>query len=81
VLIKASGNVTSVVKNAAGDYTVNFTTAMEDANYVTLFITSQNVARAKEYMKAPNAVGSVDVALITETGNVDTSWGQVAVFR
>jgi len=31
--IRGSGNVTSVTKNATGDYTVNFTTAMTDANY------------------------------------------------
>jgi len=31
--INASGNVTSVTRNGAGDYTVNFTTAMPDANY------------------------------------------------
>jgi hypothetical protein len=31
--IRASGNVTSVFKNGTGDYTVNFTTAMADANY------------------------------------------------
>ena len=34
VKIRASGNVTSVLKNAVGDYTVTFTTAMPDANYV-----------------------------------------------
>jgi hypothetical protein len=33
VTIRASGNVTSVTRNGAGDYTVNFTTAMTDANY------------------------------------------------
>jgi hypothetical protein len=33
VKIRASGNVTSVTKNGAGDYTVNFITAMEDVNY------------------------------------------------
>jgi hypothetical protein len=32
--IRSSGNVTSVLRNAAGDYTVTFTTAMTDANYV-----------------------------------------------
>jgi hypothetical protein len=32
-LIRASGNVTSVVRNSTGDYTVNFTTAMPDRNY------------------------------------------------
>ena len=31
--IRASGNVASVYKNGAGDYTVTFTTAMPDANY------------------------------------------------
>ena len=31
--IRASGNVSSVTKNGTGDYTVNFTTAMPDANY------------------------------------------------
>jgi hypothetical protein len=33
VAIRASGNVSSITDNAAGDYTVNFTTAMPDANY------------------------------------------------
>lgn len=32
-LIRASGNVTSVKREAAGSYTVTFTTAMPDANY------------------------------------------------
>ena len=32
--IRASGNVASVFKNATGDYTITFTTAMPDANYV-----------------------------------------------
>jgi hypothetical protein len=34
VAIRASGNVTSITDNGTGDYTVNFTTAMSDANYV-----------------------------------------------
>ena len=31
--IRASGNVSSITDNGTGDYTVNFTTGMEDANY------------------------------------------------
>jgi hypothetical protein len=31
--IRASGNVSSVVDNGVGDYTVNFSTSMADANY------------------------------------------------
>ena len=33
VAIIASGNVSSITDNGTGDYTVNFTTAMPDANY------------------------------------------------
>ena len=33
VAIRASGNVSSITDNGTGDYTVNFTTAMVDANY------------------------------------------------
>jgi 3',5'-cyclic AMP phosphodiesterase CpdA len=34
VAIRASGNVSSITDNGTGDYTVNFTTALPDANYV-----------------------------------------------
>lgn len=33
VAIRASFNVTSITDNAIGDYTINFTNALEDANY------------------------------------------------
>jgi hypothetical protein len=33
VAIRASGNVTSITDNGTGDYTINFTTAMPDADY------------------------------------------------
>ena len=33
VAIRASGNVSSITDNGTGDYTVNFATAMPDANY------------------------------------------------
>ena len=33
VAIRASGNVSSITDNGTGDYTVNFTVAMADANY------------------------------------------------
>jgi hypothetical protein len=40
VAIRASGNVSSITDNGTGDYTINFTTAMPDANYAP---TLQNV--------------------------------------
>ena len=36
VAIRESFNVSSITDNGTGDYTVNFTTAMADANYATL---------------------------------------------
>ena len=38
--INASGNVTSVTKNAVGDYTVNFTTPLPNANYSVSLVRS-----------------------------------------
>lgn len=35
VAIRASGNVSSITDNGTGNYAVNFTTAMVDANYST----------------------------------------------
>ena len=34
VAIRASGNVSSITDNGTGDYTVNFASALADANYV-----------------------------------------------
>jgi len=36
VAIRSSGNVSSITDNGTGDYTVNFTTAMPDANYAII---------------------------------------------
>ena len=37
VAIRAAGNVSSITDNGTGDYTVNFTNAMPDANYAFSF--------------------------------------------
>jgi hypothetical protein len=42
VAIRASGNVTSITDNGTGDYTVNFTNTMPDANYAYVFGGSLN---------------------------------------
>ena len=45
VAIRASGNVTSITDNGTGDYTVNFTTAMPDADYAVVGI-GPNIANS-----------------------------------
>lgn len=37
VAIREDGNVSSITDNGTGDYTLNFTTAMPDANYAASF--------------------------------------------
>jgi hypothetical protein len=44
VAIRASGNVSSITDNGTGDYTVNFTTAMPDANYSIVASASDRVS-------------------------------------
>ena len=42
VAIRASYNVSSITDNGTGNYTVNFTNAMPDANFVAVFGGSRN---------------------------------------
>ena len=42
VAIRSSYNVSSITDNGTGDYTVNFTTALSDANYAYVFGGSLN---------------------------------------
>jgi hypothetical protein len=42
VAIRASGNVSSITDNGNGDYTVNFATAMVDANYAVAGLSQRN---------------------------------------
>jgi hypothetical protein len=42
IAIRAAFNVSSITRNGAGDYTVNFTNAMVDANYSVQVLASGN---------------------------------------
>jgi hypothetical protein len=42
--IRSSYNVSSITKNGTGDYTVNFSTAMADANYSTNCVAQYNTS-------------------------------------
>ena len=44
VAIRASGNVSSITDNGTGDYTINFTTAMPDANYSVAGLSQRNAS-------------------------------------
>jgi hypothetical protein len=55
--IRSSYNVSSVTKNTTGDYTVNFTTPMTDANYsIVATSTAQNAAALNTVCSGDNTV-------------------------
>lgn len=75
VATRASGNVTNITDNGTGDYTVNFTTAMTDANYSVALCTtggnSGNVTRSI-LIAGANATGAIQKttsALRIQTGD------------
>jgi hypothetical protein len=88
VAIRASGNVTSITDNNTGDYTVNFTTAMPDANYSTVTASQWSSGAATNTtlsVSATNPPTSSAVRLINFTGNAgalaDLTFANVAIFR
>ena len=86
VPILASGNVSSITDNDKGDYTVNFTTNMEDANYAaTANWTDGSLGTDSQDGPAKPAtygVGSVRILLTTGGGSAqDGSIVSVAIFR
>ena len=73
VAIRADFNVTSITDNGTGDYTVNFTTAMPDANYSlvgTLSATSLNlgVSAMPNLVGKTYATGSIRIYTVYTTG-------------
>lgn len=85
VAIRASGNVTSITDNGVGDYTVNFTTAMPDANYSTL-PTSRTDGPGTAWValraNTTNTTSATRVLTYTSGGaSGDSSEVNVAIFR
>ena len=86
--IRASGNVSSITDNGVGDYTVNFTTAMPDANYSGV-ATSRRSTAAPNYGNATLLPTSASAAQVcngiedTFTGEspTDAEWMSVVIFR
>jgi len=84
VAIRASGNVTSITDNGVGNYTVNFTTAMPDANYSTTGTArSSGISNGMALGTITPATSSVAVGTTSGSANasLDTSEVCVAIFR
>ena len=92
VSIRASGNVSSITDNGVGDYTVNFTNSMPDANYSvagSYLIANSLPSRGSTSigLKSGQTAGAVSVntaygSTTSSNGSVeDASVVCVAVFR
>ena len=60
VAIRGSGNVSSITDNGTGDYTVNFTTAMPDANYA--------VSGCSQYDEDASSPANMTLSIARQTG-------------
>ncbi len=84
VAIRASGNVTSITDNGTGDYTVNFTTAMPDANYAANVTTQSGGIAGAVTLDASTARTTTTLrvgALTTAGAFVDSAQMGISVFR
>ena len=83
VAIRDSGNVSSITDNGTGDYTVNFTTAMPDANYSAVIGRSIDASAYPGGGLSSLLVGSIRILPQRDTGgyNRDTSTVTVSIFR
>jgi len=83
VAIRASGNVSSITDNGTGDYTVNLTTAMSDANYAAQVCAMNNASNnfiSSVYQNSA-LVGSVRMYVGTTASLTDSAAVYVAIFR
>jgi hypothetical protein len=87
VAIRASFNVSSITDNGTGDYTVNFTTAMADANYASVFGGTFNTSATRDNnIGVRNNVAPTTTALRINvfepnTGLIDALYCNVGIFR
>jgi hypothetical protein len=85
VAIRASGNVSSITDNGTGNYTVNFTTAMPDADYSTLVAASSIGSNTSVDTWANGYVFTTTSVRIEVESNssaaVDRDHVSVAIFR
>jgi len=88
VAIRASGNVSSITDNATGDYTVNFATALPDANYSVTALAG--LWSASAYYINLNVISASSVRVLSAAGHspgatsgssADSSVVCVAIFR
>lgn len=80
VAIRASGNVSSITDNGTGDYTINFTTAMTDVNYLPLSIFTDAAGTITAVNKSMQT-SSFRMGYLTGATAVDRTFAGVSISR
>jgi len=87
VSIRASGNVSSITDNGTGNYTVNFTTALADANYAvcshagnTTALSGIYIVSGGEFSATPTTT-AYRIRTLNDNSFSDLTHIYVAIFR
>ena len=89
VAIRASGNVSSITDGGTGDYTVNFTTAMPDANYCAVASTGRDTSGGANLGASFNYGGTdpttsairMNTRIRSTNSDSDSDYTFVSIFR
>lgn len=89
IAIRGSGNVSSISDNGTGDYTVNITTAMPDANYATVVTVGRGSRVITHHDQVITLTSSAYRFTVSDTANssvvgvsnTDTGFVAVSIFR
>jgi hypothetical protein len=90
VAIRADGNVSSITDNGTGDYTVNLTNAMADANYAVSLSSSAETTAANNWnmsyatdFQSPRTSSAISMRIskAQTTGRLDVPFVNLTFFR
>jgi len=81
--IRASYNVGSITKNSTGNYTVNLTNAMSDANYSISTTGWANIGVLARFSQVAGTPTTSSFIVVTDgvTGVADLTYVYAAIFR
>jgi hypothetical protein len=83
VAIRASLNTSSITDNGVGDYTVNFTSSLSDANYSCVVTGDRANAAVGAVRNSPGPTASAAriATMANGSGDADSVYVNVAVYR
>lgn len=86
VAIRASYNVTSITDNGTGDYTVNFTNAMTDANYSAVWNIGGSLVDVSDnvrvvHLKSFSTTSARMITVRAGSGSADWEFVSASFFR